>query len=67
MTTPKHRYQKPRHGATRRSSSPASPRRWRPGLGGWLTDARLNVLVDIAMTTALIMVGLALAAKFFMP
>ncbi|MDI4639095.1 MULTISPECIES: hypothetical protein [Halomonadaceae] len=67
MTTQKHRHQKLRHGATRRSSSSVSPRRWRARLNGWLTEPRLNLLVDIAMMAALFMVGLALAAKLFVP
>jgi len=67
MTIQKHRHQKPRHGATRRSTSPVSSRRWRTRLSDWLNEPRLNALVDIAMMTALIMAGLALAAKLLVP
>ncbi|WP_458524502.1 hypothetical protein [Onishia taeanensis] len=67
--TPRHhkaRRQAPRHGATRRGPRAAAPHRWLARLDGWLTDPRLNVLVDIAVLAALVTAGLALAITLWL-
>ena len=61
MSPRPHRHPKPRHGATRRATPRVSPRRWLARLDGWLTEPRLNRLVDLSVLTALITAGLALA------
>ena len=68
--TPRHhksRHQATRHGATRRVARRASPRIWFQRFDGWLSEPRLNVLVDIAVLTALITAGLALAITLWAP
>lgn len=69
LSKPRHhqaRRQEPRHGATRRGPRAASPRRWLARLDGWLTDPRLNALVDIAVLAALATAGLALAVTLWL-
>ncbi|WP_192036083.1 hypothetical protein [Halomonas sp. YLGW01] len=65
MSPRKHRH-KPRHGATRRVPRTAAPRRWLSRLDAWLTEPRLNALVDIAVLTALITAGLSLAVTLWL-
>ncbi|WP_168012603.1 hypothetical protein [Halomonas salinarum] len=67
MPTQKQRHHTARRGATRRETPPVLPRHWLTRLNGWLTESRLNRLVDISVLTALIMAGLALLSALISP